>query len=856
MSHIKQNVLKTTITALFLSASIPAITANAAVNSTSQYTPGRTMVYKTTFNDVEGLNEAVLDWRNQSVEFTFDMMDADWTDNLELLLSADPLGRVNTRTPIMVQFNNSAPMPVVTRGQGFDARIQLDAAKIRPRRNKIKFTYKTPVGAECLTPQHGGWRLDFKNSFVVVKARAKSRSYQLREVETRLSDATTAPKSVRILARGQNTAKLQALAAQGIGLRMKNLPEFKTTSGVGEFEVILGRRDELYKWVTDKDILGGKGPRILVHEGRPMRLVITGDTDAEVMATAQAFTEHQLPSARRATTSLGEMQMQPTFQSSQMRVDGTAKISDLGGTYFDGGWGPKPKVIKFDVSDPAASQGEVLLRIASNKNVSDNSRVALNLNGQSLGFTNLNKARKSVAFNIPAGTLQGTDNVLTITPELGLAKVSGCNFTQELPGFYLGAGSKIKIKTPIASPVAELSKLTATGAPFSLQKGSDTVVMLPANSSRDYAASLKVLAKLAKSSGTGWTDAEFIRSNNFTAISANKNILFIGPHSGLNATARKTSPKGLSSALKGQTLKGSSGLTASNDRYASSDADDTIRIFAALQTSASHIRQGGVAAIYPSPLGSTKVMGVITNVPGRSFSKVATDLVRPTNWSRVEGSVTRWNTNNVLMAQTAMAVPGFVGPSRKTAKGFTLPDFKLPSFGRENFGFGEINLPWAAERFDSLKQTTQSFFSGSKKNAPIVPRIKPAAPKIMPTKVTAPNIPQLRGYSKVQNTPKNFDVKELFSASKNWTLETATDVRRAWQRFDLKSSITKFQSSVRPMGNKIRTKFNSAAKPGEKAVIWGEHNMSLPAIILILVFGLVFLLMGLARPSARTGGHH
>ena len=128
-----------------------------------------------------------------------------------------------------MQFNNGKPVPVITRGQGFDTRIKLDKAKIRPRRNKIRFTYKTPTGSDCLLPQHGGWNLNFKDSFIVVKARAKSRNLYLRDFEARIQNAATAPRSVAILAKGENTAKLQALAAQGIGMRVNKLPEFKTT---------------------------------------------------------------------------------------------------------------------------------------------------------------------------------------------------------------------------------------------------------------------------------------------------------------------------------------------------------------------------------------------------------------------------------------------------------------------------------------------------------------------------------------------------------------------------------------------------------------------------------------------------
>ena len=204
MSHFKQKALKTVALSALLGSILAPVTANAAMTASQ----GRNVVYKTTFNDLDGAKSTVLDWKNQSAEFSFDMTDADWTDGLELLLSADPLGRVSSRTPIMVQFNNGKPRPIVTRGQGFDTRIKLDKAKIRPRRNKVKFTYKTPSGAECLLPQHGGWRLNFDESFVVIKARAKSRTFQLREIEARLANATTAPKSISILARGQNTCLL------------------------------------------------------------------------------------------------------------------------------------------------------------------------------------------------------------------------------------------------------------------------------------------------------------------------------------------------------------------------------------------------------------------------------------------------------------------------------------------------------------------------------------------------------------------------------------------------------------------------------------------------------------------------
>ena len=865
MSYFNPKLHKTAALSILLSSLVLPISGNATILSSQASSGGKTVIYKTTFNEVDGTESAVMNWKNPTVEFSFDMADADWTDQLDLFISADPLGRVSSRTPIMVQFNNGKPTPLVTRGQGFDSRIRLDKSKIRPRRNKIKFTYKVPSGEECLLPEHGGWRLNFKESFVVVKARAKSRNFHLREVEDKLSNATTAPRTISLLARGQNTAKLQALAAQGVGLRMKSLPEFQTTKSNSEFEIILGRRDELYGWVTDKKILESTGPRIFVHKGRPMRLVITGDTDAEVIETAGTFATHSLPISTRAKTSLGEMQLQSTFKASQVVIDGTEKISDLGGTYFEEGWGPKAKHIEFNVADPAASSGEILLRLASNKNVNDESRVSVNLNGESLGFTKLDKARKTVAFDIPQGMLQGPDNILTITPDLSMAKVSGCNFNENLPGFYLGDTSKIKIKTPLASPVAELSKMTATGAPFSVNQGKDTLIILPAASSRDYAASLKVLAKLAKTSGGGLTEANYMRSTNYAAITPKKNILFIGPSSSLKGSLRKNAPKGLTSALKGKVITGTGQFVASDDRFASNNELDTLRLYAARQAKTGRIGQGGVAALYPSPLGKGRVMGVITNVPGGSFANAANQVVKPSHWNNLEGSVARWNKSNILMAQTALDIPGFISPSKpnslsRFSSGISFPEFDIPSFDMSFFSMDDFDVDLAKSRIEDFKVRSLTLLGGRKigEAIPKVPtqknrpkkenrqKIKTEVAAVSASKyvmaqsnIVQVSIPNLRR-SIINNTP---EIKlELRGFSK--AIPKSQDTMTLGQK-----SKSRIKSFIETKPNIIKKTWQKRSIESKKAIQLPGHFAKMTEILLILIFGGLFALLGLSAPN-------
>jgi len=849
MSQFKHKTLKTLALCALLGSVMTPIAAAAAQSGPE----GRHAIYKTALSDIDDLGSAVLDWKNQSIEFSFDTNDADWTDGLELLLSADPIGRVSSRTPLLVQFNNGKPVPVITRGQGFDTRIKLDKAKIRPRRNKIRFTYKTPTGSDCLLPQHGGWNLNFKDSFIVVKARAKSRNLYLRDFEARIQNAATAPRSVAILAKGENTAKLQALAAQGIGMRVNKLPEFKTTKSNSDVEIVLATRDKLYSWVSNKKILNDTGAKIVLDKGRPMRLIITGDTDEEVMATAKVFASRPLPISNRSMSNLGEASLQLPYSARQTVIDGEMKISDLGGDYFEEGWGPNAKRLKFNVADPAASSGEILLRLASSKNVSNTSRVSLELNGQSLGFTKLDKIKKTVAFDIPEGTLQGTNNQLTITPELSPANDLGCEFSENSPGFYLGTGSKITIQTPENTPVAELSKLTATGAPFSIEHGKDTAVVLPARSSRDYGTSLKVLAKLAKSSGGGLTEADYIRSTNYASLAPKKNILFVGPSYALKGQLRSSAPKGLTAALKGKVLNGTGRFVAENLRFASQDAEATLKLYAARQRQAGRVGQGGVAALYASPLSEGKAVGVITNVPGQSFTHTANQLVQAKHWNSLEGSVARWNKSKVLMAQTGANIPGFAlpKPARKDiASKFKLPRFDMPKINFEGIQLGDFDVELAKDRVSNFRTQLLSLIENKNLSSPLpvskelkvakvlnTVELKPLAVDAAKPKFALPKL------SRNAFLPPQKNAQEIV-ISNGLKLRGFLDSNLNAKGSALLSAQNK--SSLSAMLEKVGIK--NLKVPSLKGPASKEQDIQMSVLWLALILSIAFILMGLVTP--------
>ena len=81
-------------------------------------------------------------------------------------------------------------------------------------------------------------------------------------------------------------------------------------------------------------------------------------------------------------------------------------------------------------------------------------------------------------------------------------------------------------------------------------------------------------------------------------------------------------------------------------------------------------------------------------------------------------------------------------------------------------------------------------------------------------------------------------------------------VRKGWQRFDAPSKVKNVQDKTRPIGQKIQNSVSGKTVPGANAALWGERHMSLPAMLLVLIFGGVFLLMGMSGPTSRLGGRH
>ncbi len=670
--------------AAILATMAPAHAATA--NVMTQLPQTRQEISQTKLSTMKGADITRIDWRQPQMKLRFDLAESDWIDGIDLILAMTPQGNISRRTPVLISLNNSPPLKLNPHGQSFDARLRFDASFVRAKGNVITIRVPAPNGAPCLTSEHGQWDVNTRKSSIVVRTRAKSRNLYLREVVERLKNPTTAPKTISILASGPETARLQMLAAQGIALQMQDIPSFRTRAGRSDMEIIIGRRDQLGARVTDRGILSETGSKISVHKGRPMRLVITGDDDFQVTEAVKSFASHGLPSVRRRESSAGELNFQRKFADNQTVLSGKTRFSELGQGYYAVNWRGTPNVIKFNVTDPTQQSGKVLLRLSSGPKIAEDSRVKLELNGKPLGFTTLDRSRKSVSFEIPEGALQGVENELKIIPVLN-KNLSVHNFGQscpaldDTPGFFIADNSIIELTAKGKSPVTELSRLTANGGLFAANSGANTHVVLSAKSNVDIGASLKIMAKLAQTSGSGWTDATVSRS---AVNTGDKNVLIIGPS--VSRTAMLGSaPRALSAALKGQSASGHMARNAHNyTKFASADGAKMMQAYAAKTRSQSRIGSGGVAAIYPD---GNHLIGVISSTPGRSFTSVSQDLMKDKQWNALSGSVARWNSKNVLMAQTAIAAPSL----------------SLPKVGAERPSLPKFDMAWLEDGLASAQ---------------------------------------------------------------------------------------------------------------------------------------------------------
>ena len=890
MSHFRQKTLLSVTALALLALAGPAVTAQADVK-TIDYPGLKTPVgqsetrtlplsaFTGTSEKPGAAEKPILDWRRPSFALKFDIPDTDWTSSLQLTLSADPVGNAPRDAEIYVQFNDAAPLKVSTQGRGFDARLSLDPAHVRPRENVLTIFYKTPNTAECLQETDGAWALNLTTSRLTLRSRAKSRPLIISDIEAELSNPLTAPQNVSLVSFGESATQIQSLLAQAVGLRMQETPNFSTRPAKGQIkdqvEFIAGRRDQISGFVKNVYMMSVSGPVLTLDEGRPLRVILTGDTDKEVLNLVQAFAQNHLPETRRTWISPGELKVQPLLSSGTSLSEGRTKLAELGPTAFGPGWSPKDLSLRFDVKDPLASKGDILLRLKTPQAMlGAQNALTLSLNGHALGQTRLDKTQKSVTFSIPQGSLQGQNNIIKMSanlePDIRVENRSGAligckaqSYTTN--GLFIEDGSRLTLKQEGETPLSDLSHLTATGAPFSDSDGKNTLFVLPKNNT-GYQAALGMLAKFAKTSGSSWSGAVFSReSENIETLAKDRNIFFILPSQELPQKVKSNAPKSLQSALRGKAEDGENLLTASAERYASNQARSLTQNFAAKTIQRNRVTNGGVAALYASPYQFDKMVGVISNVPGDSFQQALETLSDPAHWNKIEGQVARWNEKSVLMTELSSPLPEFKRTKTlSVSSGFSLPklhwpelnwpdvswpeiDFSATLFTLPEIHLPEVNLPnlkdklffWKTESgsLTDSGDTTESDIAfrdtGLRGEAPLskettflenkalLENKAPSESKTMTKSVSPVSLTELQ--STVKSTVSNFELDTRVSNLKNQIKSAQLDGRRALKR---------------------------ASLPGRSIGKWSLQQLSAAVFLLLLTFGVLVVFLGFSKPRA------
>ena len=636
------NRISLPMTALLLSAILYCAFPGQA------YAKSRTVseVHKVSFDSAAYERALTLDWRRPEAALQFQIPDNDWVDSVELLITMRPNGQVRSDAPIRVKFNDGPFVPIQSEGHGFDARLTLDPSRLKGQRNQIIVGYQIPPGEACLGPAHGSWDIDVSSSYVVVKSRPKSRALGFHDVKTALKMPAAAPKTVAVLAKGSQALQYEVLAAQGLALNMDTLPNFKTKRGAADLEIVAATRDSLSPWVRDKSILRSQGSQIAIAKSGVTQIVLTGDTDAQVLSAVKAFAAFSLPSSRSTQLTpdrYGRVDIAPVAQGHFL---GKRPLTAMGAAPFSLDWAPRAQHIQFNVADPAASSGVLTLDAKTGPFVAPSSVLNATLNGKVLGQLSLAKHSNHAKIDIPRGLLRGLDNHLVLTPNLEPSEAQPtCAGTRMGPGFVLGEKSTLEIVSEGTPSDINLSRFAASGAPFSNDRGRNVTISISGQNMAEKNAALKIMAKLGQASGHAWSDASFVsRAENIANIPGN--ILFVSSKKTLEMAQLSGAPKGLKVAIGGTAhQKPVSTRTAAYD-------PNRINLMSTRQSV-----RGGVAAVYRDPLRSERVIGVITQTQGQSFARAAESLTHNDLWNDLAGSVSRWNDVQVMMAQTAVNVP-------------------------------------------------------------------------------------------------------------------------------------------------------------------------------------------------------
>ena len=790
----------------------------------------KSVTYKAELGELTDLSNPRLDWRNPKVHVSFELPASDWVDSVDLHLSVHAENHPNKGVPLYIHFNDAPAMPVYPKGHSFTARITLDKAFIKARRNVVGLSYSKVGG--CIEPSDGSWTIDLDDSLLLVKSTTPSTTFDIGDVKEILSSSLSAPSKVSIVAKGSHKVTYEALIAQGTALNMTKLPRFSVTADSGDMEIYAGTRQSLSGLLKNTDIENMTGAVIGVTRNEPLRLILTADTEEQLLDLVKSYASYEMPASGKSVSTKSQFVWQKDFSENHKSVAGKTPIYDIEYLNFARGWGDNVQTVEFDIDNPITAHGTTKMYFQRGENVAPSSTVNIDLNGQSLGIVPLSHKRNIVQFDIPRGMLQGSNNRLSIQPDLTPAKSGTACSSGSVPQFFMEDRSYINVKNETEGYAGDLTRFTASAYPFSQGAGQDTNIVLSGTYNSDRTASLRVLARLAKAYGSGLTQADYFVLGT-EPTNENKHTPLIGPK--LDGAA----PRGLASLIDGRLQKPKIIQTASLD---------------IMPISLSAVREGGVvsgglAAVYEDKTHIGRLRGYVTSSNGHSFNRAVESLLGNNHWNELQGSLARWNRDKVEMAKTAFNANIVVPAPPKVSKGFEAPRFDIPEVQMPRVDFspvqarlgsaGQSVLTGIVKTWNDLSQkVTHAMAPAPQPGIQAVPVQHDA--QIRPVEVN--NTDTAKKYNLAQYNYKPKRAPELRKPVVNVTPAGVTEIKSP-PMDDLKSKVSlMYQQAATGLDRFINRNKNS--------VFQDEYSNSPQAnVLLIALFLMMFLLvMGLARP--------
>ena len=620
----------------------------------SSFASAATHLSKTTIGELVGNEPTILNWKTNEIIIPFDLPGTVWVDKVELLISAQPTGELRHRRNLELRINDSDPIIFKAQGQRFDARVKLAQKHLRRTGNRL-YLSGISTSSACAGPNHAGWEISKDRSMVVFYGRERARDLSLRDLANLWRQPGSKPSTLGLKVVGADKFRHEALLTQAMTLRSDKIPQLRTAFAGNDVDIVVGLKSDV-KPFTRRDIgpIGSstnRGAQIILDKGRPPRIILTGDTPAQVRQSVNAFSKHKLPITRRVQISPIEMSFQPAISNQRVSFEKTHKLADAGSLRPANKWITPPLNFNFDTTYAAQKTGKLILRLNGSESLSADSSLSIALNDRPLGKTQIDALRKTVRLDIPAGYLVGANNKIVMTPDLRPSdSINVCDVAKTPAGFSLGLGSKITIDGDVDTNIHDVSNIAAWNGPFAFSK--KVVIYSTATRETDRLATLRLMGHIAHISRAVWTHAEFM-DGDVSTLPETDNILVVGPSTNSLDPLLTHAPKALRLALSGQKIPHiPEEQVASVLRVAALDANEAFQLAATSARQQAKRFASGLISIYDDP-SSTQTISLITTHPGGSFSSAVNNLIKPKIWNGLSGSVAQWDGQAAQMIQTS-----------------------------------------------------------------------------------------------------------------------------------------------------------------------------------------------------------